>query len=109
MGSDFSGIVSYPHDISDDVIETLSDFHDYGDASAHVRAFGQLIDDWLDPPIYGGCSNDIIYEDDWFHDSEDNTFKTIRDLLLAFLERFGDDHDETYNELVDAFMEKLRK
>jgi hypothetical protein len=49
---DFSGIVGYPHDISEDVIENLSDFHDYGDACAHVRAFGQLIDDWYNPPIY---------------------------------------------------------
>jgi hypothetical protein len=37
---DFSGIVGYPHYISEDVIENLSDFHDYGDACAHVRAFG---------------------------------------------------------------------
>jgi hypothetical protein len=49
------------------------------------------------------------YACDWFHDSEDDTFNTLRDLLLAFLERFGDDRDETYNELVDAFMEKWKK
>jgi hypothetical protein len=49
---DFLEIVGYSHDISNDVIENLSDFHNYGDALAHVRAFGQLIDDWLDPPIY---------------------------------------------------------
>jgi hypothetical protein len=29
--------------------------------------------------------------------------------MHAFLERFADDHDETYNELVDAFMEKWKE
>jgi hypothetical protein len=46
---------------------------------------------------------------DWFHDSDDNEFKTIQDLIHAFLERFGDDQVETYNELVDAFMEKWKE
>jgi hypothetical protein len=113
---DFSGIVGYPRDISEDVIENIPDFHDYGDACAHVRAFGHCIDEWCDPPIYEDvlmklffmtlCEEDAYY---WFHDSEDNTFKTIRDLLHAFLKRFGDDQDEAYNELVDAFMEKWNK
>jgi uncharacterized Ntn-hydrolase superfamily protein len=49
------------------------------------------------------------YAYDWFHDSDDNEFKTIQDLLRALLERFGDDQDETYNELVDAFMEKWKE
>jgi hypothetical protein len=46
---------------------------------------------------------------DWFLVHEDNSFKTIQDLLHAFLERFGDDQDEIYNELVDDFMEKWKK
>jgi hypothetical protein len=115
---DFSGIVGYPNYIPEDVIENLSNFHDYGDACAHVKAFGQLIDDWYNPPIYEDalmqlfswtlCEGDR-YACDWFLVHEDNSFKTIRDLLHAFLERFGDDQDETYNELVDDFMEKWKR
>jgi hypothetical protein len=102
---DFSGIVGYPHNISEDVIEKFSDFHDYVDACAHVKALGQLIDDWYNPPIY---EDDLMklfswtlcegYACDWFLFHEDNSFKTIRDLLHAFLERFGDDQNENYNE-----------
>jgi hypothetical protein len=70
---DFSGVAGYPHDISDDVIENF-----------HIRAFGQCIDEWCDPPIYEDvlmelfvttlCEEDAYY---WFHDSDDNKFKTI--------------------------------
>jgi hypothetical protein len=89
---DFSGFVS------EDVIDNLSDYHNYGDASAHIRAFTQCIDEWCDPPIYEDVLMQLFvmnfceeYVYNWFHDSEDNTFKTIRDLLHAFLDRFGDD------------------
>jgi hypothetical protein len=70
----------------------LFDFHDYGDALAHVRAFGQLIDDCYDPPIYEDVLMELFswtlflgYAYDWVHDSEDNTFNTIQDLLHVFL------------------------
>jgi hypothetical protein len=46
---------------------------------------------------------------DWFHDSDDCEFKTIQNLMHAFLERWGDDQVETYIELVDAFMEKWKE
>jgi hypothetical protein len=46
---------------------------------------------------------------DWFLLHEDNSIKTIRDFLHDFLERFGDDQDEIYNELVDDFMEKWKR
>jgi hypothetical protein len=29
--------------------------------------------------------------------------------MRAFLENFGDDQDETYNELVDSFMKKWKE
>jgi hypothetical protein len=113
---DFSRMVGYPHDISEDVIKNIPDFHNYDDASAHIRAFGRCIDEWCDPPIYEDVLMEFFvmtlvlgYAFDWFHDYEDNTFNTIRDLLHAFLERFGDDPDENYNELVDSFMEKWKK
>ena len=46
---------------------------------------------------------------DWFLLQEDNSIKTIQDFLHDFLERFGDDQDEIYNELVDDFMEKWKR
>jgi hypothetical protein len=49
------------------------------------------------------------YAFNWFQDSEDHTFKTIQDLLHAFLEIFGDYRDEIYNELVDDFVEKWKR
>jgi hypothetical protein len=115
---DFSRIVGYPHYIPEDFIENLSNFHDYGDACAHVRAFGQLIDDWYNPPIYEDALMKLFswtlcegagYACDWFLVHEDNSIKTIRDFLLDVLEIFWDDWDETYNELVNAFMEKWKK
>jgi hypothetical protein len=85
------------------------------DASAHIRAFTQCFDEWCDPPIYEDVLMQLFVMTlvgesyDWFHDSPDNTFKTIRDLLHAFLEMFGRDRDEVYNELVDDFMGKWRR
>jgi hypothetical protein len=75
-----------------------------------------LIDDWYDPPIYEDVlmnffSKTLVpgYAHDWFHNYEDNTFKTIRYLLHDFLERFGDDKDEIYTKLVYAFMGKWKR
>jgi hypothetical protein len=88
---DFSGIVGYPHDISEDVIDNIPDYHNFKDVEAHVRAFGRCIDEWCDPPIYEDVlmqlfvmtlCEDLAY--DWFHDSDDNEFKTIRTCCLPF-------------------------
>jgi hypothetical protein len=46
---------------------------------------------------------------DWFILHEGNSIKTIRGFFHDFLEIFGDDHDEIYNELVDDFMEKWKR
>jgi hypothetical protein len=40
---DLTGIVGYPHDISEDVIDNIPDFHNHDDGSAHVRAFTNLL------------------------------------------------------------------
>jgi hypothetical protein len=44
----------------------------------------------------------------WFHDSPDKTFKTIQDLLHAFLNLFGRSQQEVHDELIDNFMETWR-
>jgi hypothetical protein len=108
---DFSGIVGYPHDISEDAIDNIPDF-DHTHPGAHIWAFTKFIEKWCDPPIYEDVlmrlfvftfvGERAMY---WFHDSPDNTFKTIRDLLHAFLNLFGRSQQELHNELVDNFME----
>jgi hypothetical protein len=40
---DFSGIVGYPHDISEDVIDNVPDYNDHDDASTHITAFTRCI------------------------------------------------------------------
>jgi hypothetical protein len=115
---DFSKIVGYPNDIPDDVLDNVLNFQYGDDACAHVKAFGQLIDDWDDSPF---CENALMrlfswtllvddrYVRHWFLLYEDNSIEIVRDFLHDFLERFGDDRDEIYNELVDDFMKKRRK
>ena len=41
---DFSGIVGYPHDISEDVIDNILDFYDHDHAGAHIWAFTKCIE-----------------------------------------------------------------
>jgi hypothetical protein len=113
---DFLGIVGYPHDISQDVIDNTPDYYDYDDASSHIRAFTQCIDEWCDPPIYEdvlmklfSMTFDVEMPYYWFHDLPDKRFKTIQDLLHAFLEIFGHDQKEVHNELVDDFMETWKR
>jgi hypothetical protein len=112
---DFSRIVGYPHDISEDAIDNVPDFFDHTYPSAHIVAFTKFINKWCDPPIY----EDVLMQlfvftlvneraSDWFHDSPDSTFKTIRDLLHAFLNMFGRSQQEVHDELVDIFMETWR-
>jgi hypothetical protein len=113
---DFSGIVGYPHDISEDAIDNIPDFFDHTHPGAHIWAFTKFIEKWCDPPIYEDVlmrlfvftlvGERAMY---WFHDSPDNTFKTIRDLLHAFLNLFGRSQQEIHNELVDNFMETWRR
>jgi len=113
---DFSGILDFPHDISKYVIDNIPDFYDQDDASTHIKSFIKFIEEWCDPSIY----EDVLIQffvltlcgdwaNDWFHDSPNKRFKNIRDLLHAFLEIFGHDRDEVYNELVDDFVEKWKR
>jgi hypothetical protein len=111
---DFSGIVGYPHDISEDAIDNIPDF-DHTHAGAHIVAFTKFIDKWCDPPIYEDVLMRLFVftlvgerEMYWFHDLPDNTFKNIRDLLHVFLNLFGCNQQELHNELVDNFMETWR-
>jgi hypothetical protein len=66
------------------------------------QAFGRFVSEWCDPPIYEDVLMRLFVftlvgerESDWFHDSPDNTFKTIQDLLHAFLKQFGRHQQDT--------------
>jgi hypothetical protein len=83
-----------------------------------ISAFWNLIDDWDDTPIHEDVLMQLfswtLLEDRRkclrlvsYHN--DKSIKTIRDFLHDFLERFGDDQDEIYSELVDDFMEKWKR
>jgi hypothetical protein len=95
---DFSRIVGYPHDVSQDVFENTPEYCDHDNANTHIMAFTKCIEKWCDPPIYEdvlmklfAITLDMERPYYWFHDSPDEKFKTIQDLLHAFLERFGHD------------------
>jgi hypothetical protein len=115
---DFSEIVGYPNDIPEDVVDNVLEFHEGGDACAHIKAFWKLIDDWDDTPIHEDALMRLfswtLLEGhgsacDWFLIRNDKSIKTIRDFLHDFLERFGDDQDEIYSELIDDFMGKWKR
>jgi hypothetical protein len=115
---DFSEIVGYPNDIPEDVVDNVLEFHEGGDACAHIKAFWKLIDDWDDTPIHEDALMQLfswtLLEGhgsacDWFLIRNEKSIKTIRDFLHEFLERFGDDQDEIYGELIDDFMEKWKR
>jgi hypothetical protein len=117
---DFSEIVGCPNYIPENVIDNVDEFgfHEGGDACAHIKAFWNLIDDWDDTPIHEDALMSMfswtLLEDqgsacDWFLMHNDKSIKNIRDFLHDFLERFGDDQDEIYSELVDDFMEKWKR
>jgi hypothetical protein len=108
---DFSGIVGYPHDISEDAIDNIPEF-DHNHASAHIVAFTKFIHKWCDPPIYEDVLMRLFVftlvrdrEMFWFQDLPDKTFKTIQELLHAFLDMFGCGQQELHCELVENFME----
>ena len=96
----------------------MLEFHEGGDACAHVKAFWKLIDDWDDSPIHEDAlmllfSWTLLEGQrsacDWLLIHKDKSIKTIRDFLHEFLEIFRDDQNEIYNELVDDFMEKWKR
>jgi hypothetical protein len=115
---DFSEIVGYPNHIPENVLDNVFGFHDDDDACAHIKAFWNLIDDWDDTHIHEDALMQLfswtLLEDQgsacyWFLMQDDKSIKTIRDFLHDFLERFGNDQDEVYSELVDDFMGKWKR
>jgi hypothetical protein len=111
---DFSGIVGYPHDISEDAIDNIPEWR-HGHAGDHIVIFTKFIEKWCDPPIYEDVLMQLFVftlvrdrEMFWFQDSLDKSFKTIQELLHAFLDMFGHGQQEVHDELVGNFMETWR-
>jgi hypothetical protein len=108
---DFSGIVGYPHDISEDAIDNIPEWR-HGHASDHIVIFTKFIEKWCDPHVYEDVLMQLFVftlvrdrEMFWFQDSLDKSFKTIQELLHAFLDMFGYGQQALHDELVDIFME----
>jgi hypothetical protein len=117
---DFSEIVGYPNYIPENVLDNVFvfKFHEDGDACIHIKAFWNLIDDWDDTPIHEDSLMQLFSwtlleghgsAGDWFLIRNEKSIKNIRDFLHDFLERFGDDQDEIYSELIDDFMGKWKR
>jgi hypothetical protein len=117
---DFSEIVGYPNYIPENVLDNvfMFKFHEDGDAYTHIKVFWNLIDDWDDTPIHEDSLMQLFSwtlleghgsAGDWFLFSNEKSIKNIQDFLHDFLERFGDDQDEIYSELIDDFMGKWKR
>jgi hypothetical protein len=117
---DFSEIVGYPNYIPENVLDDvyLFKFHEDGDACTHIKTFWNLIDDWDNTPIHEDSLMQLFSwtlleghgsAGDWFLFRNEKSIKTIRGFLHDFLERFGDDQDEIYSELIDDFMGKWKR
>jgi hypothetical protein len=117
---DFSEIVGCPNYIPENILDNVFGFgfHEGDDACDHIKAFWNLIDDWDDTPIHEDALMQLfswtLLEDqgsacDWFLMRKDKSIRTIQDFLHGFLERFGDDQDEVYNELIDDLMAKWKR
>jgi hypothetical protein len=93
---DFSGIVGYPHDISEDAIDNVPEWH-HGHASYHIVIFTEFIKKWCDPPVYEDVLMQILVftlvrdpEMFWFKESLDKSIKyTARSNPCWLLEILG--------------------
>ena len=100
---DFSTINGYPHVISEKGLEKLPSFQGNNVVSArsHIKAFTHCINKWC-----GNTHEDVkknlfflsLEEDplNWFMDLDDNKVKTIKELIDAFAERWGNRKENKY-------------
>ena len=101
---DFSNIVGYPHDLPDKAIENLPSFQDNNAISAkyHITKFNQCLAKWCNAHNYEDVKMKLFIlslEDDameWFQDQNDNKFKTVKEIIEAFNDRWGDRSDNHF-------------
>jgi hypothetical protein len=126
---DFSTINNYPHAIPEKAIEKLPSFQGNNVISAkmHVRSFLRCINKWCVAHDYEDVKMKLFVlslEDDasdWYEDKPDNTFKTLKELIDAFTEKWGEKRDHRHllaalntmkkneNETMDEFNKRFNE
>jgi hypothetical protein len=126
---DFSAINNYPHAIPEKAIEKLPSFQGNNAISAkmHVKSFMRCINKWCAAHDYEDVKMKLFVlslEDDasdWYEDKPDNTFKTLKDLIDAFTEKWGEKRDHRHllaalntmkkneNETMDEFNKRFNE
>ena len=101
---DFSNIVGYPHDLPDKAIEKLPSFQGNNAVSAksHITKFNLCLAKWCNAHNFEDVKMRLFIlslEDDameWFQDQSDNKFKTLKEIIEAFNNRWGDRRDNHF-------------
>jgi hypothetical protein len=126
---DFSAINNYPHAIPEKAIEKLPSFQGNNAISAkmHVKSFMRCINKWCAAHDYEDVKMKLFVlslEDDasdWYEDKPDNTFKTLKDLIDVFTEKWGEKRDHRHllaalntmkkneNETMDEFNKRFNE
>jgi hypothetical protein len=97
---DFSAINGYPHALPEKAIEKLPSFqgNNVVSAKSHLKSFSSCINKWCSGATHNHQDVKMklfalsLEEDafDWFSRLDDNKYATIKDLIEAFTERWGD-------------------
>jgi hypothetical protein len=126
---DFSEINNYPHAIPEKTIEKLPSFqgNDVISAKMHVKSFMRCINKWCVAHDYEDVKMKLFVlslEDDasdWYEDMSNNSFKTLKELIDSFTEKWGKKRDhrhlletlntikKTENVTMDEFNKKFNK
>jgi hypothetical protein len=126
---DFSNINGYPHAISKKPIEKLPSFQENNAISVKVpvQSFMRCINKWCTAHDYEDVKIKLFVlslEDDasdWYEDCPDDKFKTLKDLLDPFTERWGKKRDQCHllvalntvkkneNETIEEFNKKFNE
>jgi ribonuclease HI/transposase InsO family protein len=126
---DFSAINNYPHAIPEKAIEKLPSFQGNNAISAkmHVKSFMRCINKWCAAHDYEDVKMKLFVlslEDDasdWYEDQPNNTFKTLKELIDAFTEKWGEKRDHRHllaalntmkkneNETMDEFNKRFNE
>jgi hypothetical protein len=125
----FTAINNYPHALTKKAIEKLPSFQGNNVVSAkmHIKSFMSCTNKWCATHDYEDVKMKLfvlsLEEDalDWYEDMPDNTFKTLKELLDAFTEKWGEKKDhrqllaapnsikKNENETMDEFNKKFNE
>jgi hypothetical protein len=123
---DFSNINGYPHTILEKAIEHLPSFqrNNVVSVKTHIKSFIRCINKWCVSHYHEDVKMKLFVlslEDDasdWYEDCPNDKFKTLKDLLDAFTEKWGEKRDHRHlftalntikkneNETIEEFNKK---